>query len=87
MTKTIKVMLLLLILVISGCAGVQSSHYLNHKGSTIWGRLPPCDYSRSGAYVPDNKAIGWIPENLRHCELDYEWVTILPFQRQQNLVL
>lgn len=75
MNKIIMVMLLLLILVISGCAGSQTTHYLTQKGSAIWGRLPPCDYSFvSGDWIPSNKAIGWIPDNLRHCEIDYEWV-------------
>ena len=75
MNKIIMVMLLLSILVISGCAGSQTTHYLTQKGSAIWGRLPPCDYSFvSGDWIPSNKAIGWIPDNLRHCEIDYEWV-------------
>ena len=74
MNKIITVMLLLSILIISGCAALdpdQSKSYLALQGSSVWGRLPPCDYNKTAEWSDYQTDF---PEHMRNCEIKRELI-------------
>ena len=44
------------------------------KGSSFWGRLPPCDYFDTNT-TPSNKPLLGVPMGLRNCEITYSSVS------------